>query len=47
MEKAFDIGDSIARENLVSEAIPELVVENELVLAVPTKDGMKVKRLRK
>ena len=43
MEKPFDIGDCIARENLISEttprSIPELVVENELVLALSSKEG--------
>ncbi|XWS43283.1 hypothetical protein CRYUN_Cryun16bG0089700 [Craigia yunnanensis] len=43
MEKPFDIGDCIAMENLISEttprSIPELVVENELVLAQSSKEG--------
>ncbi|KAE8700915.1 fatty acyl-CoA reductase 2-like isoform X2 [Hibiscus syriacus] len=43
MEKAFDIGDCIARENLISEttprSIPELDIEEEFVLARDTKEG--------
>ncbi|XVF75988.1 hypothetical protein PTKIN_Ptkin13bG0231500 [Pterospermum kingtungense] len=43
MEKPFDIGDCIARENLVSEttptSIPELDIEYELVLARNSKEG--------
>ncbi|OMO51850.1 Male sterility, NAD-binding protein [Corchorus capsularis] len=41
IEKPFDIGDSIARENLISEttprSIPELDVEDELLLAINSK----------
>ncbi|WRX22753.1 Fatty acyl-coenzyme A reductase [Theobroma cacao] len=43
MEKPFDIGDCIARENLISEttprSIPELDVEDELALALNSKKG--------
>ncbi|EOY09603.1 hypothetical protein QUC31_010428 [Theobroma cacao] len=43
MEKPFDIGDCIARENLISEttprSIPELDVEDELTLALNSKKG--------
>ncbi|EOY09601.1 Jojoba acyl CoA reductase-related male sterility protein [Theobroma cacao] len=43
MEKPFDIGDCIARENLISEttptSIPELDVEDELLLALNSKKG--------
>ncbi|XP_021283137.1 fatty acyl-CoA reductase 2 [Herrania umbratica] len=43
MEKPFDIGDCIARETLISEttprSIPELDVEDELVLALNSKKG--------
>ncbi|XVE75779.1 hypothetical protein DITRI_Ditri12bG0120000 [Diplodiscus trichospermus] len=43
MEKPFDIGDCIARENLISEttprSIPELDIEDELVLAQNSKEG--------
>ena len=43
MEKPFDIGDCIARENLISEttsrSIPELDIEDELVLARNSKEG--------
>ncbi|XP_012485655.2 fatty acyl-CoA reductase 2, chloroplastic [Gossypium raimondii] len=43
MEKPFDIGDCIARENLIAEttprSIPELDIEEEFVLARDTKEG--------
>ncbi|KAK8486611.1 hypothetical protein V6N13_009394 [Hibiscus sabdariffa] len=43
MEKPFDMGDCIARENLISEttprSIPELDIEEEFVLARDTKAG--------
>ncbi|XWS56140.1 hypothetical protein CRYUN_Cryun09bG0061000 [Craigia yunnanensis] len=43
MEKPFDIGDCIARENLISETtsrfIPELDIEDELALARNSKVG--------
>ncbi|GMJ14786.1 FATTY ACID REDUCTASE 2, MALE STERILITY 2 [Hibiscus trionum] len=43
MEKPFDIGDCIARENLISEttprSVPELDIEEEFVLARDTMEG--------
>ncbi|XP_022744361.1 fatty acyl-CoA reductase 2-like [Durio zibethinus] len=43
MEKPFDIGNCIARENLISEttprSIPELDIEDELALARNSKEG--------
>ncbi|PPR98525.1 hypothetical protein GOBAR_AA22138 [Gossypium barbadense] len=43
MEKPFDIGDCIARENLIAEttprSIPELDIEEEFGLARDTKEG--------